>query len=80
MADPALQHELERVAVTLGSAGFADGVLVLDLGGEGLTFVGSPRERPRRQWNGAEGDALRLLGEIDDGAGLSAFWAAFQDE
>jgi hypothetical protein len=73
---PELDAELRRVGVAMDTAGFAAGVLALDLG-ERVTFLGPPRETPRRRWNGTEREALLRLARLADGAGTHGFWDAF---
>jgi hypothetical protein len=73
----ALRNELDRVGASLKTAGVSAGVVPI----EGTTVVwllGPPRE-VRRTWHGSPTDALEVLAELDDGAGLESFWAAFAE-
>jgi hypothetical protein len=71
-----LQLELDRVSVSMRTAGFADGVSVTDLG-DFIVVRGTPRAHPRRTWRGSEEQAMQLLATLPDGAGVEAFWQTF---
>lgn len=56
----------------MGTAGFARGLTVVDL--DEVVVLGPPSERPRREWHGEQADLIDLLGRLEDGAGVDAFW------
>lgn len=68
-----LAAELERVAVTNRTAGYANALLVVDIGD--VLVLGPPSDDPRRKWTGTEDELLQLLGRLEDGAGPAALWA-----
>jgi hypothetical protein len=70
-----LRNELDRVGASLKTAGVSDGVVPIE-GSKVIWLLGPPRES-RRTWCGSPADALEVLADLDDGAGLDSFWAAF---
>jgi hypothetical protein len=73
-----LRKELDRVGASLKTAGVSDGVVPIE-GVKVTWLLGPPRDSPRRTWRGSEADALGVLAELDDDAGLDVFWAAFAE-
>lgn len=73
--DPTVRVELGRVGISIAAAGYASGVLAIDLGDDEIRILGPPSETPRRSWDCTEAELLELLAQLPDGAGVDAFWA-----
>ena len=69
--------ELDRIGVSLRTAGIAFGVTAADLGDE-VEILGPPVPHgQRRRWRGSHVMARELLEELPDGAGDRSFWSLF---
>jgi hypothetical protein len=69
----ALESELDRVGASMRTAGYAYGVMVMDLG-ETVALLGPPRLRPRPEWRGSKADLLVLLATVPDDVGTKLLW------
>lgn len=72
-----LARELDRVGVSLRTAGVDFGVTVSERNTQ-ITILGPELlHQPRRFWQGTPRQALKLLQQLPDNAGTKPFWALF---
>jgi hypothetical protein len=76
IAGERLARELDRVGVSLRTAGVHFGVTVTELGQE-IAILGPQLLRQSRSWRGTHWGALKLLEQLPDDAGTNSFWALF---